>query len=102
MHIKKGDKVMVMAGKDKGKTGTVIKAMPGKNRVVIEGINTVVKHQKPTQKMQQGGRLEMEGSISASNVLVYCEKDKTGVRTGFAIDGDRKSRVCKKCGSKID
>lgn len=93
MHVKKGDTVVVIAGKDRGKTGKILTAMPKNNRVVVEGVNIVIKHQKPTQEMQQGGRIEQEGSIHVSNVMLYSEKDKKGVRVGHKIDNGKKVRV---------
>ena len=93
MHVKKGDTVVVIAGKDKGKTGKVLTAMPKKDRVVVEGVNIVIKHQKPTQQMQQGGRIEQEGSIHVSNVMLYSQKDKKGVRIGHKIENGKKVRV---------
>ena len=93
MHVKKGDTVVVIAGKDRGKTGKILTAMPKNNRVVVEGVNIVIKHQKPTQQVQQGGRIEQEGSIHVSNVMLYSEKDKKGVRVGHKIDNGKKVRV---------
>ena len=93
MHVKKGDTVVVIAGKDKGKTGKILTAMPKKDRVVVEGVNIVVKHQKPTQQMQQGGRIEQEGSIHVSNVMLYSSKEKKGVRVGHKIENGKKVRV---------
>lgn len=93
MHVKKGDTVVVIAGKDKGKTGKVLTAMPKKDRVIVEGVNMVVKHQKPTQQMQQGGRIEQEGSIHVSNVMLYSNKEKKGVRVGHKIENGKKVRV---------
>ncbi len=101
MHIKKGDKVVVITGKDKGKTGTVKEVLPKKNRVVVENVNMIVKHQKPTQAMPQGGRIEKEGSIDASNVMIYSDKAGKGVRTGYKIEDGKKIRVCKQTGEEI-
>lgn len=111
MHVKKGDIVEVIAGarekdyknaKDGKVTGKVLKVLPAKNRVVVEGVNMRKKHMKPTTAMQQGGIIEIEGSIHASNVLLYCPKCGKGVRTGVAMVGDKKVRVCKKCGETLD
>ena len=112
MHIKKGDIVEVISGareKDfqntKGDrvTGKVLKVMPKTNRVVVEGVNMRKKHMKPTNQMQQGGIIELEGSIHASNVLLYCPNCKKGVRTGAKVLADNnKVRVCKKCGETLD
>ncbi|KNF08030.1 50S ribosomal protein L24 [Gottschalkia purinilytica] len=102
MHVKKGDTVVVIAGKDKGKVGKVLTSLPKKNRVIVEGVNIVTKHKKPTQQMQQGGRIEQEGAIHASNVMLYCNKDKKGVKVGAKIENGNKVRVCKKCGEVLD
>ncbi|AFS79255.1 50S ribosomal protein L24 [Gottschalkia acidurici 9a] len=102
MHVKKGDTVVVISGKDKGKVGKVLTAMPKKDRVVVEGVNIVVKHKKPSQQMQQGGRIEKEGAIHASNVMLYCNKEKKGVRIGHKIENGKKTRVCAKCGEILD
>ena len=111
MHVKKGDIVEVIAGarekdyknaKDGKVTGKVLKVLPAKNRVVVEGVNMRKKHMKPTTAMQQGGIIEIEGSIHASNVLLYCPKCGKGVRTGVVMVGDKKVRVCKKCGETLD
>ncbi|MBR6800422.1 MAG: 50S ribosomal protein L24 [Eubacteriaceae bacterium] len=111
MHVKKGDIVEVIAGarekdyknaKDGKVTGKVLKVLPAQNRVVVEGVNLRKKHMKPTTTIQQGGIIEIEGSIHASNVLIYCPKCGKGVRTGSAMVGDKKVRVCKKCGETLD
>lgn len=111
MHVKKGDIVEVIAGarekdyknaKDGKVTGKVLKVLPAQNRVVVEGVNMRKKHMKPTTAMQQGGIIEVEGSIHASNVLLYCPKCGKGVRTGMSVLGDKKVRVCKKCGETLD
>lgn len=98
MHIKKDDIVMVISGKDKGKKGKVIQSYPKDAKVLVENVNMVTKHQKPTQQMQQGGIIRQEGAIEASNVLLYCEKCDKGVRTGHKVLNDgKKVRFCKKC-----
>ena len=69
MHVKKGDTVVVLAGDDRGKTGRVLKLMPNKNRVIVEGVNFIVRHTRPSQTSPQGGRVEKEAPIHASNVV---------------------------------
>ena len=103
MHIKKGDTVIVTAGKDKGKTGKVLHAIPKANRVLVEGVNMVTKHQKPNAKVQQGGIIHQEAPIHVSNVLYYEAKTKTGTRIGhkFLEDG-KKVRVSVKTGEVLD
>ncbi|MFM1515292.1 50S ribosomal protein L24 [Helcococcus ovis] len=102
MHIKTGDKVQVIKGKDKGKVGKVLEALPKKNRVVVEGVNVQIKHKKPTQAGQQGGIIETEGAIHASNVLLFDEKLGRGVRTRTEIVDGKKVRVSTKSGNKLD
>ncbi len=102
MHVKKGDTVVVISGKDKGKKGKVLAAMPKNDRVIVEGVNMLTKHKKPNQQMQQGGIIHQEGPIHVSNVMMYCNKDKTGVRVGHKVlDNGEKVRVCKKCGEVL-
>ena len=101
MRIKKGDTVVVIAGKDKGKKGEVIKAMPKEDRVIVEGINIQTKHQKQT-KTAAAEIKHQEGPIHVSNVMLYDEKAKAGTRVGYKMDGDKKVRVAKKSGNIID
>ncbi len=101
MRIKKGDTVVVIAGKDKGTTGKVMHVIPKENRVVVEGVNVQTKHQKQTRTAQAEIR-HVEGPIDASNVMYYDKKTKSGVRIGYQMDGDKKVRINRKTGSKID
>lgn len=101
MHVKKGDKVAVIAGSDKGKIGKVLASMPKQNRIVVEGVNMVTKHQKQTNEMQQAGIVHKEGTINVSNVMLYCDKCKSGVRTESKIENGKKVRACKKCGTVL-
>ena len=98
MKIKKGDMVKVIAGKDKGKEGRVLAAKEGK--VIVEGINQVTKHAKPSQANPQGGIVKKEAAIDISNVM-YSHKGKA-TRIGFKLDGDKKVRVAKSTGEVID
>ena len=102
MKIKRGDKVIVIAGADKGKVGTVQKAFPKLNKVVIDGVNVRKKHQKPTQGNPDGTNNEIYAPIHVSNVAAYDEKTKKGYRVGYVIDGDKKVRVMKKVGTKLN
>jgi large subunit ribosomal protein L24 len=102
MHVKKGDKVMVISGKDKGKTGTVLVALPKKDRVIIEGINIVKKHAKPSQGNPQGGILEMEATIHVSNVMLVDPKTNEPTRVGYKVEDGKKVRVAKKSGESLD
>lgn len=101
MRIKKGDTVIVIAGKDKGKKGEVIKAMPKENRVIVEGVNVQTKHQKQTRTASSEIK-HQEGPIHVSNVMLYDEKAKAGTRVGYKMDGDKKVRIAKKSGNVID
>ncbi len=103
MHVKEGDKVVVISGKNLGKVGKVLKAMPSENKVVVEDVNMLTKHKKNMGPTNPGGIVNYEGPIDASKVMYYCENDKQGVRTGhtFLEDGT-KQRVCKKCGEVLD
>ena len=103
MKIVKGDKVVVIAGKDKGKEGIVQAVYPKKNKVVVEGVNTHKKHQKPTQQNPEGTIVEMYVPIDASNVAIVDPKTKKPSRVGYALDKDgNKIRVSKKSGSKLN
>ena len=100
MKIKKGDLVKVIAGKDKDKEGKVLAVNKEKNTLIVEGINMITKHTKPSAANQNGGIVKQEGPIDASNVM-YIHKGKT-TRVGFKIDGDKKVRVAKSTGEVID
>ncbi|MFZ7132961.1 MAG: 50S ribosomal protein L24 [Eubacteriales bacterium] len=103
VHVKKDDIVMVNAGKSKGTKGKVLAVFPKENRVIVEGVNMVTKHMKPTQKVQQGGIIKQEGKIHASNVLLYCNTCKKGVRVGKKVLQDgTKVKYCKKCGETFN
>lgn len=101
MFVKKGDKVKVITGKDKNKEGVVLAAFPKKDKVIVEGVNVVKKHQKPSQAAPQGGIVEMEAPIHVSNVMVV---DSTGVagRVGYKEVDSKKVRVSKKTGEVLD
>ncbi|GGB07834.1 50S ribosomal protein L24 [Macrococcus brunensis] len=101
MHVKKGDKVIVITGKDKGKTGTVIEALPKKDRVVVEGVNIIKKHQKPTQMNPEGGIEEREAAIHVSNVMLLDPKTNKPTRVGYKVEDGKKVRVAKKSGEII-
>jgi large subunit ribosomal protein L24 len=102
-RIKKSDVVQVIAGKDKGKTGKVMRVIPKKDRVIVEKINMVKRHLKPNQQVRQGGILEKEAPIAVSNLMLVCSKCTDPTRVGYKIlDDDRKVRFCKKCGEVID
>lgn len=99
VHVRKNDTVVVISGKDKGKTGEVLKVIPKTGRVIVKGVNIVKKHQKPNKQNMQGGIVEMEAAINSSKVMLYCEKCKKATRISSKIMEDgSKVRVCKKCG----
>ncbi|UCZ57984.1 50S ribosomal protein L24 [Desulfurispirillum indicum] len=101
MKIKRDDQVIVIAGKDKGKTGRVTKVYPQKSRVIVEGINVVKRHRKPTQ-MSEGGIVEKEMPLHVSNVMYYDADAGKGCRIGFKIEDGKKVRYCKQTGKVID
>jgi large subunit ribosomal protein L24 len=99
--IKKGDRVIVLTGKDKGRTGAVAKVLPKESRVVVSGINMVQRHTRPTQADPQGGIKHKEASLHLSNVAIVDSKGKA-TRVGFKIEGDKKVRVAKTTGEVIN
>lgn len=102
MHVRKGDQVVVIAGKEKGKRGRVLRLLTAKGRVVIERVAMVKRHTKPTQSQPRGGILEKEGSVEASNVALWCGKCVAPRRGRHVIDGEHKKRVCTKCATAFE
>ena len=102
LNVKRDDTVVIISGKDKGKQGKVMSAIPDKGRVVVQNANMIVRHTKPRKQGEQGGRINKEGSINVSNVMLICPKCNKATRVGHAFEGDKKVRVCKKCGKNID
>lgn len=103
MQIRKNDSVMVISGKERGKTGKVLRVNPKEDAVIIERINVVKRHTKPRGPQQAGGIVEKEASITASNIMIMCDKCNAPVRIGKKIltDGN-KVRVCRRCGEALD
>lgn len=102
-HIKKDDKVKVISGKDKGKIGKVLKVINKKNRVLVENVNLVKRHTRPTAKNRQGGILEGEAALHWSKVMLICNKCLTPSRINFQeLEDGKKVRVCKKCKEIVD
>jgi large subunit ribosomal protein L24 len=103
LHVKKGDTVVILSGKDKGKQGKVIEALPKKSKIVVEGVNKVKRHTKPTQKMPQGGILVKEAPMHSAKAMLVCPAcDKaTRIKKTVLANGSS-ARVCKKCGEIID
>ncbi len=103
MSIRKNDIVVVIRGKKKGKKGRVLQVIREKGRVIVENVVAVKRHLKPgrDKSAQAGGIVEKPGSVAVSNVMLYCKKCDRGVRHGYRISGETKSRICKKCGEQI-
>jgi large subunit ribosomal protein L24 len=102
VHVKQGDTVFVLVGKDKHRRGKVLSVVPGKDRVIVEGVNKVKKHKK-AQQMNPGGIMTQEAAIHASNVMLICEKCKAPTRVARRVlESGEKVRACKKCGEVID
>ena len=101
MKIRKDDMVKIITGKDKGKTGRVIKVFPLKNRLIVEGLNLIKKHQRPTQENQQGGIIEKEASLHISNVMLLHKNKPTRINYKI-LDNGKKVRYSNKFGGKID
>ena len=102
-HVKKDDQVVVIAGKEKGKTGKILRVITTKERVLVEKVNFAKRHTRPSGRTRQGGILEKEAPIHASNVMIICTKCNSPVRVGRRILEDgKKVRYCKKCGELID
>ena len=103
LHVKKGDLVMIITGKDRGKSGRIIRVFPKKGRVVVERLNMVKRHLRPGPTTGQGGIVEKEAPIHVSNVVVICSKCNRPTRVGKRILEDgTKIRVCKRCGESLD
>ena len=106
LNVRKGDKVRIISGKDSGKEGKILNAMPEKERVIVEDCNMVTRHVKPRRQGEAGGRIEQAGSIHVSNVQLVCPSCKMPTRVAHQIvevNGKKKSvRVCKQCGKQID
>jgi large subunit ribosomal protein L24 len=103
VHVRKGDTVLVIAGKDRGKKGKVLRVFPAKGTVLVEGANIVKKHMRPTPELQQGGIISREAPLHASNVQLICSRCGKPARTGkkFLADG-RGVRYCRQCGETLD
>jgi len=103
MKLKVGDKVVVIAGKDKGKEGKILKTMKAMNHIVVEGLNMIKRHTKPKNDSQKGGIIEREASINASNVMIVDPKTKKGTRIGHSVDKKgKKVRIAIKSKENLD
>jgi len=102
-RIKKNDTVMVIAGKERGKTGKIIRVLPQENRAIVERLNMVKRHMKPRGPQEPGGILEKEAAIHLSNVMPMCEKCNAPVRVGVRqLEDGSKARLCRRCGELLD
>jgi large subunit ribosomal protein L24 len=103
VEIRKNDSVMVIAGKERGKTGKVLRVLPDEGAVIIERINIVKRHTKPRGPQQPGGIVEKEASVDASNIMIMCDKCNAPVRVGRKILADgKKIRICRRCHESLD
>ncbi len=100
LKIRKGDRVRVLTGKDRGKEGEVMRALPREGKVIVDGVNVAKKHQRPTRATQQGGIIDRDMPIPVSNVALLCPKDGP-TRVGYKVDGGEKVRICRKCGQEV-
>ena len=111
MNIKKGDKVKILAGKDKGKTGKVLQVFSSRNRISVEGLNLLIKHMRPRKQGEKGQRIEFPAPMSASNMMLICTKCNKPTRVGYRVteikqEGKKvkkkKNRICKKCKQPVN
>jgi large subunit ribosomal protein L24 len=103
LTIRKNDTVLVIAGREKGKRGKVLFVLPARARVIVEHVNMVKRHQRPTQKLRQGGIIEREAPLHISNVMLVCSKCDRATRVGVRmLADDRRARVCRRCGDIVD
>ena len=100
--VKKGDKVLVITGKDKGKTANVVEVSPKSNKVLVDGVNVVTKHQKPRTQQDKGGIVKKSAPIEASNVMVVCPVCDKATRVKHKELNEKNVRVCAKCGASLD
>jgi large subunit ribosomal protein L24 len=101
MAIKKGDNVIVIAGKERGKQGKVARLLPDENRIIVEGMNMIKKHRRPRKAGEKGQLIEIASPLNISNVQLYCESCKKGVRLGSKDDKGKKVRICVSCKKAI-
>lgn len=102
-HVKKNDMVKITAGKERGKTGKVLRVFPAKRRVIVESLNVVKRHTRPSQSSPEGGIVEKEAAISLSNVMLICASCSEATRTGVRkLEDGTKTRYCKKCNASVD
>ena len=97
MKIKKGDNILVIAGKDKGRTGKIMKSLPKNLKVLVEGINLKKKHVRPKREGEKGQVVEIPAALDVSNIKIICPKCGKATRIGYKTEGEVKNRICKKC-----
>lgn len=102
LKIRKNDNVVVITGKDKGKVGKVIAVLPKDGKVIVEGVNIVKKHQKPSKKYPQGGIIDKNMPMQSGNIMIICKSCNKPTRLGFKNSGKDKRRICKQCGEVVD
>jgi large subunit ribosomal protein L24 len=102
MKIKLNDKVKILSGKDRGKIAKVIQVFPKDNRVVVEGVNQIKKHLRAKSKTEKGQVIELSAPLQANKVLLVCPKCEKSVRVGYTMQGDKKTRICRKCKEVIE
>ena len=102
LKLRKGDRIVVLSGKDVGKEGEITRVLPERQMVIVDGVNIAKKHQRPTRATMQGGIIDKDMPIHVSNVALWCSSCKKGVRVGFRFDANgRKVRICRKCGGDV-
>lgn len=103
MNIKKNDKVLILTGKDKGKKGKVLQVLPQRNKVVVEGLNLILKHVRPKKQNEKGQRIQFPSPLDISNVILLCPKCDKRTRVGYKrLENKKKVRVCRKCKEVMD
>lgn len=101
MKIHKGDTIKIITGKDSGKTGKVLKVIPKKDKILIEGLNLFKKHVRPKKQGEKGQTILVPRPINVSNAMILCASCSRAVKIGYRLEGEKKERICKKCKAKI-
>jgi len=101
IHVKRDDTVIIVSGDDKGKKGKVLEVSPKEGKIIVEGVNIVKKHVKPRPPKENGGIVDAEAPLYACKAQLFCEKCKSATRAKHKIEGDKKVRVCAKCGAEL-
>jgi large subunit ribosomal protein L24 len=102
LHVRRGDRVRLLSGKDRGKEGRVLEVVAEKDRVLVEKVNVVKRHQKPSAKIQKGGIVEKENYVHVSKVMLICPQCKVGMRPRHAVMDGVRTRTCRKCNEPLD